>query len=262
MPGTMLRFRAPRREAMEETVFWSAAEVAAEGQRTRSTGAPGGRRPARGAAARGRRNANARGRAARGFLSGGVDSSTVVALMQAQSDRPVKTFSIGRQDGAFDEAPHARAVAEHLGTDHTELYVTRSRGARRGSPLGGDVRRALCRLLPDPDLPRLTVGSPVGHRCVIGRWGRRAVCGYNRHVWAGRLWKTMRWIPRPARSALGRGMTAVSRAYAGSGHSSIWVRFSLLHYTDGIRAISSTSSPEGSLQTGPSICTTGSLRSG
>ena len=121
-PGTALEIRCDGDRAGEaiEHVYWSAVEVAARGT------APNDKDPTEEFenlledAVRRRMVADVPLGA---FLSGGIDSSTVVALMQKHSPRPVKTFSIGFKDPGYDEAPYAKAIAKHLGTDHTELYV-------------------------------------------------------------------------------------------------------------------------------------------
>ena len=103
------------------------------------------------------------------FLSGGVDSSTVVALMQAANPGTVKTFSIGFDIAGFDEAPHAAAVARHLDTEHTELTVTAQQALDVIPQVAGMVRRAVCGLLANSDLSRLRDDAPPRHGRAVRR---------------------------------------------------------------------------------------------
>ena len=121
------------------------------------------------------------------FLSGGIDSSTVVALMQRQSSKPVKTFTIGFSEGAFDEAPYARAVAEHLGTDHHEHYVTPEEIREHGPAIMGHIDEPLS----EPSLLQSWILCRLARREVTvalsGDGGDELFGGYPRHVLADRL---------------------------------------------------------------------------
>ncbi|WP_114228007.1 MULTISPECIES: asparagine synthase (glutamine-hydrolyzing) [Sphingomonas] len=137
------------------------------------------------------------------FLSGGVDSSTVTALYQRHSRHAVRTFSIGFGEEGYNEADHARAVAEHLGTVHHEQLVTAA-DAREIIPLIPaiyDEPFADSSQIPTFLVSRFARGEVTV--ALTGDGGDELFAGYNRHVQAPALWRRLSRIPAPFRAAGG-----------------------------------------------------------
>lgn len=149
------------------------------------------------------------------LLSGGVDSSLVAALMQRASPRPVRTFTIGFDDARFDEAHHARRVAAHLGTDHTELHLTPGRAL--------DVIPRLPEVYDEPfadasQIPMLLVSAIAREHVTValsGDGGDELFFGYGRYADALDIWGRIGGWPAGLRRGLAAGLRGAGRLAGG-----------------------------------------------
>ncbi|KIC79620.1 asparagine synthase (glutamine-hydrolyzing) [Pseudomonas sp. C5pp] len=146
------------------------------------------------------------------FLSGGVDSSSIVALMQAQSRQPVRTFTIGFGEAAYNEAGYAKEVARHLGTDHTELYVTPS-DAQAVIPKLASI---YCEPFSDSSqIPTFLVSQLASTHVRValsGDGGDELFGGYNRYLMGNKVWSRLSRLPTIARKGASLALRSLSPA--------------------------------------------------
>lgn len=207
-PGTMLECGADGK--VTHTAYWSLAEIAARGQAAPLDVADDAAQEILetllGDAVRRRMVADV---PLGMFLSGGIDSSTIATLMQASSGRPIRTFSIGFREPAYDEAAQAKRVAAHLGTEHTELYVTPAEAQA--------VIPRLPQIYDEPfadssQIPTFLISEMTRRHVTValsGDGGDEVFAGYNRYGQALALARTARVLPRTVRAAVGGAITAI-----------------------------------------------------
>ena len=143
------------------------------------------------------------------FLSGGVDSSLILALMQEQQSRRVQSFSIGFDDKNYNEAPFAKKIAKYIGTDHSELYVD-ARQARNIIPY-------LPKIYDEPfsdssQIPTLLLTQFAKKSVKVslsGDGGDEIFGGYNRYTWVKRSWPKFRYIPKPFKNLMAKLITSI-----------------------------------------------------
>ena len=211
-PGRLLTVSLGRREPVTE-VYWSLVDVAASGVRSPLVASPDEVVNELEVLLKSAVNQQMVADVPLGaFLSGGIDSSIVVALMQVQSKRPVKTFTIGFNEGDFNEAQHAKAVARHLGTDHTELYVT----PQHALDVIPKLPNLYCEPFADPSqIPTFLLSHLARQQVTVslsGDAGDELFGGYNRYLLADNLWGKISSVPSVVRTLGVAGIHALSPA--------------------------------------------------
>jgi asparagine synthase (glutamine-hydrolysing) len=217
-PGTIVALNSPDWEARKVTQYWNAGALWSEGARS----------PFSDTATAEHEVALALDRAVRrrlvadvplgAFLSGGVDSSLVVASMARQSRERVRTFSLGHEDVAYDEASAAEAVARHLGTEHVSLRPS----ARDILAAAVEMPRVYDEPFADSSQVATYLVAKLARATVTvalsGDGGDELFAGYNRHAWAPHVWRVSRLVPRGVRAVARRlaaraGAARLDRAY-------------------------------------------------
>jgi asparagine synthase (glutamine-hydrolysing) len=208
MPGTILTFDPATRQT-STTVYWSPREAALRGTANRFRGSEDDASRELETLLRDAVRLRMVADVPLGvFLSGGVDSSIVTAMMQAESSIPIKTFTVGFTEPAYDEAPFAAAVARHLGTDHTELYMSED-----------DVVNVIPKLPVIYDEPFADSSQIPTHLVAMlarrhvtvslsGDGGDELFGGYNRYFIGQQLFRRVSRVPRILRPIVGRALTA------------------------------------------------------
>lgn len=208
-PGTILAFSHDALSSPRTTCYWSLGEVAAAGQRSLIFDEAEGLHELERTLSDAIRSQSVADVPVGAFLSGGIDSSTIVALLQKQGSRPVQTFTIGFDELDFNEAAHAAAVARHLRTDHRALVVSPSDAY--------ELVPSLPRIYDEPfadssQIPTYFVSRAARSHVTVaisGDGGDELFGGYNRYVWGRRVWNHLRRVPLPVRQALGHAATAI-----------------------------------------------------
>ena len=201
LPGHMVTLRAPTPGRLpKQRCYWSAADAVAHARENQLTGSDSEMtdrlEKALSDAVAARMVADVPVGA---FLSGGIDSSTIVALMQEQSSRSIRTFTVGFDDPSFDESSEAAAVATHLGTEHTAVHV--------GDAEALQVIPSLADIWDEPfadvsQIPTYLVSRVARQDVTVslsGDGGDELFAGYNRHAWLDRVWTRASMLPAGAR---------------------------------------------------------------
>lgn len=207
-PGTILTIKAPFLEDYQLESYWSMAEVAKYGQENPFMGnekeALTALEKVLAQAVEGQMVSDVPIGA---FLSGGIDSPLIVSLMQQFSKNPVKTFTIGFQDKRYNEAEFAKDIAKHLGTDHTELYVT-ERELQEVIPKLPDIFTEP--FADSSQIPTYLVSKLARSKVTVslsGDAGDELFCGYNTYYKCQNLWNKVNKIPYGIRNLGGMGIS-------------------------------------------------------